>query len=35
MGLATEGLVALGHVSSFQIRDPTRVSGIGRQILYH
>ena len=28
-------LVALWHVGSSQTRDPTRVSCIGRQILYH
>ena len=29
------GLVASQHVGSFQIRDQTCVSFIGRQILYH
>ena len=29
------GLVAPWHVGSFQIRDRTRVSCVGRQILYH
>ena len=29
------GLVALQHVGSFQIRDRTHVSCIGRRILYH